>query len=191
MRGRLPISILLIVAICSVTSEVFAANPGPSMSEIPEYQMKAAYLYQFMKFVEWPEEVLPDTLDTITVGVFGESDIEEELRSLINRSLAKGKLVKGRKVRVKHFRKVGDLAFCHVLFVSRSERSHLKEVLARTKDRSTLTVGEQEGFARAGGMINFIIVESKVRFEISVRAARRVDVRISSRLLKLAKDVWK
>jgi len=175
---------MLLTTVCSAASGVVPANADPS---IPlEYQIKAAYLYKFTRFVEWPEEALPDTLSTITIGVLGEGDMYAALESIV-----KGKQVKGRRLGIKHFGKAEDLVFCHVLFIGRSEKIRLREILEILKGQSTLTVGEEERFARSGGMINFIIVENRVRLEINVRAAEEGDLKISSRLLTLARIVKK
>ena len=187
MRAKCSILILLMTA-CVAASGGVSADPDPS---IPlEYRVKAAFLYRFVKFVEWPGEALPDTHNTITIGVLGEGDIYAALESLVE-----GKQAKGRKLVIQQFREPEDLEFCHVLFIGRSEKnseqeeSRLKEILKGLKGSSTLTVGEAEGFAQIGGMINFIIVESKVRFEINVGAAREANLKISSKLLRLARIV--
>ena len=174
--------LILILTACAVASGVLPAHSDPSVPL--EYQIKAAFLYRFIEFVEWPEEALPDTLDTITIGVLGESDIKEALETLVE-----GKQVRGHQVEIKHFGKAEPLEFCHVLFIGRSEKSRLREIPKMLKGWSTLTVGEVEGFARFGGMINFIIVENKVRFEINVRVAEKADLQISSKVLRLASIV--
>jgi len=181
MKGKLFAGILL------VGLYVVAIGAAPSDSDPPvplEYQIKAAFLHNFVKFVEWPEGVLPDTLDTITIGVIGEGPMYDGLESVVE-----GKTVKGRALSIQRFRRPEDLTFCHVLFVGRSEKERLKAILKRVENSRTLTVGEIEKFADQGGAINFIIVENRVRFEINLEAAKDAHLAISSRLLRLAKII--
>ena len=90
---------------------------------------------------------------------------------------------------IKHCAKLDQLDKCHLLFVSRSEEKNLPEILAKIKNWNTLTVSDMEGFAQSGGVINFVTVEKKIRFEINLDAAERADLKISSKLLRLAKIV--
>jgi len=180
-RMRINSSIMIVlVALCVAANGALAADLD---SSVPlEYQVKAAVVYKFVRYVEWSKEVLPDTLDTITLGVLGGSPMVSALRTLVE-----GKEVGGYTLRIRHFRSLEDLAFCHVLFVGRSEKEHLKEVLGHIEGWSTLTVGEAEGFAQEGGMINLVIAENRVKFEINLGAAEDADLKISSRLLRLGK----
>ena len=101
------------------------------------------------------------------------------------------KRVKGRAIRIKRFKDIGSDAGCHILFVSNSEKDALKDILRKTKGRAVLTVGESEGFAQNGGIINFLTLQNKIRFEINITAADQADLKISSKLLKLAKIIKK
>jgi hypothetical protein len=141
-----------------------------------EYEIKAAYLYNFIKYVDWPT-----SKDTVTIGVLGGNPFGPALSPL------NGKIVKGRRVVVKEIDSVRDAANCQVIFVSSSERQRLREILENLKNAHVLTVGEMDGFAEDGGIINFIEENNKVRFEINPDAARRTGLTISSELLKLAK----
>lgn len=152
------------------------ASPPPL-----EYQIKAAFLYQFIKFVEWPPQALRDS--TITIGVLGESPISGALADI------EGQEVKGRTVVVKRFKGPADLEFTHILFLSSEAAGRLKEIGNRLASSGTLVVSDVEGFARNGGMINFIKIDNKIRFEINIEAAERAHLKISSQLLKLARIV--
>jgi len=176
------LNIIVLVTGIVATNGAFAADQDLS---IPlEYQVKAAVLYKFVRYVEWPQDVLPDTLDIITIGVLGESPVTVALRALVE-----GKEIGGYKVAIRHFRSLEDLDFCHMLFIGRSEKEHLKKVLGRLQGWSTLTVGDTEYFAAVGGMINLVIVENKVRFETNLEAAEKAKLKISSKLLRLGKIV--
>lgn len=148
-----------------------------------EYQVKAVFLYQFLKFVEWPPQAFHATNQTICIGVVDDGSMSSALQSV------EGKEAKGRRVVVKRFKKLEDLEFCHILFISSGLEGRMTEILDRLRGTSTLTVSDIDGFARRGGMINFITVENKIQFEINVDAAERAKLQISSHLLRLARIV--
>jgi hypothetical protein len=156
------------------------ATPGASAEVLSsrEYEIKAAYLYNFIKYVDWPTYG-----DTITIGVLGGNPFGTALTPL------NGKAVKGRRLLVKEVDSLRDAQKCQIIFVSSSEKSRLQEILENLKSARVLTVGETEGFASSGGIINFVDENNKVRFEINADAARRTGLNISSELLKLAKLV--
>jgi len=154
------------------------AQPSPL-----EYQVKAAFLYQFFKFVEWPANAFDATRSTICIGVVDGGAMASALQSV------EGKEAKGRRVVVKRFKRLEDLEFCHILFISSGMEGRMTEILDQLKGTSTLTVSDIDGFAMRGGMINFITVENKIQFEINVDAAERAKLQISSHLLRLARIV--
>ena len=149
-----------------------------------EYEVKAAFLYNFIKFVEWPDAAFPDAGTPISIGVLGKNPFGPELETII-----KDKTVKDRKVVVKRSGKIEDLRGCHLLFINSSEQDRLPEIIEDLRGKSVLTVGETKGFAQQGGVINFIMIENKLRFEINVDAAQRAGLKISSKLLGLAKII--
>ena len=161
----------------------FNVHAGSGPGSPTEYQVKAAYLYNFPRFIEWPSSVHWDDQASITLCILGEDPFGGALEP------AQGKIVKGRKMVIKHCAKLDQLDKCHLLFVSRSEEKNLPEILAKIKNWNTLTVSDMEGFAQSGGVINFVTVEKKIRFEINLDAAERADLKISSKLLRLAKIV--
>ena len=148
-----------------------------------EYEIKAAYLYNFINYINWPEEALPAAGGTITIGVIGQNPFGSALAPLA------GKRIKGRILAVKECASPADAANCQIVFISPSEKQRLPEILEGLKDAKVLSVSEIDGFAERGGMINFISDRNKVRFEINSEAARRTGLTISSELLKLARIV--
>lgn len=168
---------LLVTAVVGGNVLPAEAAPPPAL----EYQVKAAFLYQFIKFVEWPPQTLRD--NTIIIGVLGNSPVANALAGI------EGQEAKGRTVVVKRFKTLEDLEFTHILFISPDAAGRLKEIQKRLEHSSTLLVSDVEGFARSGGMINFIMVGNKIRFEINVEAAEQARLRISSQLLKLARII--
>lgn len=174
--------VVLTIALLSVPG--YAANiSAQGTTKHTEYEVKAAFLYNFAKFVEWPSKVSPGTSGTIVFGILGDGPMNTALGHIKDRQ------VKGGKVVTRHFKHPRDLTFCHVLFISQSEATRLGEILKSLKGSNTLTVGEVNGFAQLGGMINLIIVENKVRFEINVKSAEEAGLKVSSRLLQLARIV--
>lgn len=178
----------MLVCLLLVASGVGVISPISSTHAQPlslEYGVKAAFLYQFSKFVEWPANAFDSTPNTIYIGVVDGGPMASALQAI------EGKEAKGRRVVVKRFKRLEDLEFCHILFISSGMEGRLAEILDQLKGASTLTVSDIDGFARRGGMINLITVEDKVQFEINVDAAERAKLQISSHLLRLARIVVK
>ena len=164
-----------------------------------EYQVKAAFLYNFIMFVDWPEEKLGDNNQPIVIGIIGKDPFEGAFEPI------KDKQAKDRKVIVKRFKGLEELKKsdkaemdktiealrkCHLLFICNSEKAAAKEITDLVKDYGVLTVGDMSDFLEAGGgIINFIMEEGKIRFEINVAAAAQAKLQIRSQLLRLAKNV--
>lgn len=148
-----------------------------------EYDVKAAFLYNFTKFVEWPSWAFHDDRSTVRLCVLGEDPFGGSLQEFAESEVA------GRRVTVLRVRSMGAPAGCQILFVSRSERERLPLILREVRNAPVLTVGDMQGFLEQGGIVNFVLDGSKVRFEISQEAAARAGIRISSRLLRLATRV--
>jgi hypothetical protein len=174
--------LLLVIFVCgsAVAGWLGAATAAPPALE---HEVKAAFLYQFIKFVEWPPKALQASGDTIIIGVLGDSPIVTALKSY------EGAQAKGRRVVVRHFRDQEELEFSHVLFISASHRSRLDAILKALKSSSTLTVSDVGAFGRLGGIINFVVVERRVGFEINKQAAEGASLKLSAQLLNLARAV--
>jgi len=156
--------------------------PQPAYAASSEYQVKAAFLYNFLKFVDWPSDGM-NSAATICLGVLGKDPFDDALDSI------RGKAAKGRKVVVVRFRSVEEVKGCDLLFICASEKGRLPHILRSIHNTRMLTVADQEGFCEAGGMINLVFVKNRVGFEVNVQAANRARLRISSQLLKLATNV--
>lgn len=157
------------------------AHTGPHSS--PEYLVKAAFVYNFARFVEWPSERSQEPDGPFTLSVLGKDPFGASLESI------RGKRVKGRDMEIRRVDGIENLQRCHILFISGSEKENLSRILMKVSDWPVLTVSDMDGFAHRGGMINFRTVEKKIRFEINLNAAERTGLKISSKLLKLAKIV--
>jgi hypothetical protein len=148
----------------------------------PEYQVKAAFLYNFARFVEWPQDAVGPT-DAFRICIVGEDPFGDLLDQAVH-----GKTVHDRPVEVVHPDDV-DVIRCHIVFFASSGAPALPRILTALGGRGILTVGETEDFTRAGGVIAMRVEESKVRFDVNVDAAQRAGLRVSSQLLKLASRV--
>jgi hypothetical protein len=149
-----------------------------------EYQVKAAFLFHFAQFVEWPEETFKDASSPVTYCTIGEDPFHGSLDTTLG-----GKTIGERSFRVLHFKQPQEIEGCQVLFIGAEEKKMLPAILAGVKGNSVLTVGESEHFVQEGGMIGFCVEEKKIRFEINLQTAQRAKLKISSRLLALAKTV--
>jgi hypothetical protein len=164
---------LLIIAPAQSTSAP-AAPAG-------EYQIKAAFLYNFAKFVEWPANKFSTTNSPVVIGVLGRDPFGADLDKTIL-----DETVGGRPIVIKRFDRMEDIQGCHILFVSPAEKGRLVEIVREAEKASVLTVSETDNFAESGGIINFTKAGNKVRLEMNVNAARRSDLKISAKLLSLA-----
>ncbi len=173
-----------VIAIMIVSAIVCLSAGGTKAQPPSEYQIKAAFLYNFAKFVEWPTKAFRDGSGSMNLCVLGEDPFGDDLEETIQ-----GKIVNGRELMIKRFKALQGVESCHILFISSLERGNLPQILAALKHMSLLTVGEMDRFAKLGGIINFTLQEKRVRFEINVDAAEQAGLKISSQLLKLAKII--
>jgi hypothetical protein len=151
---------------------------------LDEYQVKAAFLYNFAKFVEWPPEAFKTPKDPILVCVLGRNPFGNALEDAI-----RGKSIEGRAFAYRHVSDAESANACQILFVGWEESKHFRALLESLKPMGILTVGEAQGFAADGGVINFKLDEGRVRFEINVDAAEHEQLHISAKLLSLAQIV--
>jgi YfiR/HmsC-like len=151
---------------------------------VGEYQIKAAFLFNFAKFVEWPPGSFSDPSTPLQICVLGQDPFGEELRKITDQ-----KTVNGRKLEVKHVIDLPEARNCHILFIGASEKLSRKKILAGLQGASVLTVSDTKGFVGEGGMINFVLENDRVKFEVSPVAAERAGLKISSKLLSVAKLV--
>lgn len=145
------------------------------------YRLKAAFLFNFAKFVEWPTEAFADARSPMVIGILGENPFGNDLEETI-----RDKTINDRPVVVKVFEQPSAVTNCHVLFIAASEKKPLPEIVETLRNATVLTVGETERFIESGGMINFVPEGNKIRFQINDEAARKAKLKISSKLLSLA-----
>lgn len=190
--------LVLSTLVGSIAGDV-RAETAPSQ----EYKVKAAFLFNFLKFVDWPNGKAADPNQPITICIIGKDPFGKAFEPV------KNKEVKGKRVVVKRFKSVVELKRlgesgkgeldkqieavkkCHLLFVCSSEKEVLKDIMDAVKDSPVLTVADTAEFLKSGGIINFVMEKQKVRFEINDGTAKRSKLKIRSQLLRLAKKVEK
>ena len=153
---------------------------GVQASEFEEYAVKAAYLYHFAKYVEWPPETFATAAAPLTVCIAGADPFGDALTTLL------GKQVENHPVEVRYLPGATGLEQCHLVFVSRAAQDQVKALLAKLARLPIVTVSDIDGFAEAGGMIGLVEAELRIRFRINLSAARQARLKLSSQLLKLA-----
>jgi hypothetical protein len=160
------------------------AGPTELHGDASEYVVKAAFLIHFAQFVEWPPEAFKDASSPLMYCTIGEDPFGGALEESV-----KGKSVGGRALQVQHLKGREQIGGCHILFIGGAEKKHVAEDLSSAAGHAVLTVGETEHFAQSGGVIGFLVENEKIRFEINLQTARKTKLKISSRLLSLAKTV--
>jgi hypothetical protein len=168
----------------SLASSVIAAG---GMAEKPsEYEVKAVYLYNFAKFVQWPAGEPSGETDAFTVCVLG----EDPFGRILDFTLA-GETLHGKKTATKRIERARDARGCRIVFVSGSEERRIRSVLGALKGMNVLTVSDMDDFAERGGMIQLVMDEDRVRFEVNLTVATSEGLEMSSELLKVARGVKK
>ena len=190
------LAVVLVLFGCLFASEV---HPSSQAGQYKEYEVKAAFIYNFLKFVDWPEEKTKNNKQII-VGIIGENPFGSAT------DVFKGKKVEDRDVILKCFegleaiKKMSEtdraaneesLKACHLLFICRSEQKQLSDIMDIVGKNGVLTVGDTDGFTESGVAINFLIVNNKIRFNINLTAAENNGLKIRSQLLRLAKKVYR
>jgi hypothetical protein len=177
---RRPRGASLVLALLAVATATWPAAP---QSAAPEYEVKAAFLYNFTKFVDWPPETLANG-EPLIVAVVGEDPFGPALERAFQ-----GKRVQEHALVIRRFDQLADVQRCHVLFVAASESGRLPALVKLLAAQAVLTVGEGDAFVRRGGVIAFGMEDNKVRFQINLDAAEHAGLKISSELAKLATRV--
>jgi hypothetical protein len=157
---------------------VFA--PAALSDDLPEYRLKAAFLYNFALFTEWPSDVG----STLNLCVYGRDPFGEEIDAL------QGKPVGGRRMVVRRVTSVEGLAVCQIVFIADPSADAISRLLSTQRRAPVLTVADVPGAARQGIALNMNVVKNKITFEANLAAARAANVKLSSKLLSLATEVF-
>lgn len=150
-----------------------------------EYAIKAAYLYQFGRYIQWPPESFTDSQSPLIIGLLG----PDPFGGVLN-EITRTKRIEGRPIIVRQFASMADYSACHILYVNASVAPEQKAAaIQRTQGKPILLVGEEPGFAERGGTVTFFMEENRIRFEINTDVAKQDQLKISSKLLSLAKII--
>jgi hypothetical protein len=180
LRARLMAGILALFACAHLLTP-----PNGNAQDLPsEYQVKAAYLFNFLKFVQWPADAFQDSLAPMVIGIVGDDPFGEALPQVVL-----GKTVQGRDLVIRKYHIGEDLRGSHILFISASEKKRLPQLLAGLHGSSVLTVADMDHFIESGGMIQLLIENSRVRFAVNAGATNQARLKVSSKLLSLARTV--
>ena len=173
--------------VCLVAALTWCSTLKGTETDTPmDFQVKAAFLVNFPKFVDWKPGTFADTNTPIVVGIYGDDNMAGEFERMIEG----GRAVEGRPIVLQRITSEQQITNCQVLFIARSERHRTKAVIEKTKGTGVLTVGETEDFLEEGGIINMVPRDRKIRLQVNLSVARDAQLNISARLLKVA-DVVK
>jgi YfiR/HmsC-like len=159
--------------------------PTPMRAQqVGEYDLKAAFLFNFLQFAEWPADSFAAADSPMVLGVLGEDPFGRLLDQLVQDAA-----VNGRQITVRRYARTEDIDVCHLLFVNLRNAGRLKAVLAGLNGRATLTVGDADGFLEQGGMIQFVTQDSRIRLRINPDVASAARLTLSSKLLRPAQII--
>ncbi len=171
---------MIVIGLLVSCHDVIAAQARKST----EYDVKAAYVYNFGKFIRWPASAIAVSNDTFPICVLGKNPFGESLDATV-----RGESIDGKKLAVRYLGNVGEISGCYILFVSNSEEHRVEGILAEVGKRPILTVSDMPDFVDRGGDIEFVQVGEKIRFKVNLVAAEKSGLALSSDLLKVAVSV--
>jgi hypothetical protein len=177
---RQPYALFLASLLAFVGAPVDRAQEGSP----GEYQLKAAFLFNFAKFIDWPPASFPNPQSPFVICILGTDPFGPVIDEVL-----KGKSIADRPVAVERIKTIAQIRQCHMVFVSQSESFHLADIVQSMHGACVLLVGEADGFAEAGGTIQFALEDNHVRFLINPDAAARAGLKVSSKLLSLARVI--
>jgi hypothetical protein len=169
---RLIVGVILVLGFLPLA----AGPPSPN-----EYALKAVFLYNFVRFIDWPESAFASSAAPLVIGIVG----EDPFGSLLGEAIA-GETYHGRPIQIEHYNGGRDLRRCHILFVSQSAAAQLPQILGAVAGKNVVTVGETDYFLNRGGMIALTAGQNRVRLRINSTALRNARLNVSSKLLQVA-----
>lgn len=165
---------ILFPALCFFAATVFAQEKEG------EADLKAAFIYNFTKYVDWDST---NAEDNFTIGVIGSTPVTKSLNEI-----ASTRMVNNKRIQIRNFSKPEDISYCNILFIPQNTPYSLESILNKV-GKGVLTIGEETGFAKMGTAFNFVIKDDKLKFEANLKTINSQGLRASSQLLKLAKIV--
>lgn len=154
---------------------------APPVAPPNEYALKSVFLYNFCHFIEWPDSAFASPNDPFVIGIVGDDPFGSSLREAVA-----GEAYRNHPIVIEHYRSAKDIRHCHLLFVARSENSHVDAILGALNSKSVVTIGETEDFLDHGGMIALPTDRNRVRLRIKPSTMRAANLNVSSKLLRVA-----
>lgn len=179
--GGLPAFLFALAAAFAAHPPLAAWGEAGERDAALEQAVKAAYVYNFTRFVSWPDDSPLARAPVFSIGVLGDDSFADAVEATV-----RDKTVEGRPLAVRRFRIADDVVPCPVLYVARAQSGNLPRLQARLQGWPVLTVGDAEGFASRGGMIGLFLKDGRIRFEVRLAAARAAGLEVSSKLLRLS-----
>jgi hypothetical protein len=174
---------LLVVVAIALTASTLADAEEPTPKAL-EYRVKAGFLFNFAKYVEWPAGTFGSATNAVVICILG----KDPFGAMLDSSVA-GKRVEGRSVVVQRFHSIKEITTCHILFVSASEKDRLTDIQAHLRSSSILTVSDLDEFLEHGGQIRFVTEENRVKFDVNLKATRQAGLKLDANLLRVARRV--
>jgi hypothetical protein len=166
-----------------ISASVLGGLSSTRATLLEEYEVKAAFIYNFSKFIEWPTQALPKEGEPFVIGLLGRNPFHDHLKNL------QKECVQGHSIAVRSYETIEEVKGCHILFISQSEEKRINAIVKTLSGTQILTVSDMDGFLKNGGMICFRMNDQKVQFTINRSAMLSAGLKPSSELLKLAKEL--
>jgi hypothetical protein len=179
MKGRT----FAVFTVYFIFAAALSLHAGPFSSDVG-YKVKAEHLYNFARFVEWPDQAFKGPDDPVVIALLGREPLDDYLVQMSQEAT-----IGGRTIRVRRFKTIDDLEPCHVLYVDESRKRSLADILYIIEDWPVLTVSNMKEFSERGGIIYLMDQEDEISFEINADAAEKAHIKISSKLLKLTQGI--
>lgn len=162
-------------------SLLLASSSSAQPAQPSEYQVKAAFIFNFAKFIEWPAATFANEKSPLYIGVLGDNPFGADLERFI-----RDKTINDHPLTMRECPTLEEAKKCHILFISASEKKRLPEIFKTLQGANVLTVSETDGFTEMGGMVNFVSEGNKIRFQINDGSAKSAGLKVSAKLLSLA-----
>jgi hypothetical protein len=174
-------AVMVAMSLCVMHARADATAPTTPPTE---YQVKAAFIYKFASYIQWPPITGVASARPFVIGIFGKDPFGQSFDQIV-----RGQSVQGRPVVIRRLQAIEDAGNCDILFISDSEKGNLRRIFATLHDAPVLTIGDTNRFGERGGMINLTTEDNRIRFDINVKAIERARLKAASQLLRLAKIV--
>ena len=161
---------------------ILVSGQSANAQRAAEYQVKAVFLFNFTRFVDWPATSFENANSPFVIGILGNDPFGNYIDEAVN-----GESTGQHPIIIKRYKTIKDIDNCHILFISSSEIEQIKPMLVELKERKILTVSDATNFASLGGIIGFFMENNKIRMQINTDAAKAASLSISSKLLSVAK----